>query len=527
MARLSSLVAAAFVSVVSLMALQAAAEMITTDVIIIGAGASGITAAKTLADQGVTDFVMLEATDRVGGRVRNADFAGGKVELGANWVEGVNGPGPVNPVWTLAQEVNLRSFYSFFDNGTSNIYDERGFVPIEEAASTVEAADKAFEFVGELSKNLTEGNIEDISQQTGQRFFGFYPKTAIEMALDWWYYDFTTAEPPRASSLKNTVPLPTEEIFGPDHYFVADPRGYAVVFQPLLKSYLKMDGETVVDSRLKLGKVVNKIEYTDTGVVVSTADGSVYKAKAAIVTASIGVLQSNLINFSPGLPFWKMSVIYQFDMAVYTKIFLSFPSKFWPTHPGSEFMLYADESRGYYTIWQSLDKQFPDKSLIFVTVTDEQSKRVNQQSFNDTLGEVMVVLRKMFGENIPMADEIYYYDWQSDPYAKGSYSNWPIGVSTFEFKQLQAPVGRVYFCGEHTSELYSGYLHGALLEGERTGNEVIQCLKKGKCQGDFAAGMKPPPDSCRAAMKKEAEKTKKYWSKQVDSLRDQLHGKCT
>lgn len=63
------------------------------------------------------------------------------------------------------------------------------------------------------------------------------------------------AEPPRASSLKNTVPLPTEEIFGPDHYFVADPRGYAVVFQPLLKSYLKMDGETVVDSRLKLGKV--------------------------------------------------------------------------------------------------------------------------------------------------------------------------------------------------------------------------------------------------------------------------------
>ncbi|KAG6547291.1 hypothetical protein Mapa_011228 [Marchantia paleacea] len=523
---ISSLLAAA-VLVMTLMALQAAAEMMTTDVIVIGAGASGIMAAKTLADQGVTNSVILEATDRLGGRVRNADFAGGKVELGANWVEGVNGPGPINPVWKLAQEVKLRSFYSFFDNGTSNIYDERGFVPVEETARTVEAADKAFEFVEELSKNLTEGGLEDISQQTGQRFFGFYPKSPIEMALDWWYYDFTTAEPPRASSLKNTVPLPTEEIFGPEHYFVADPRGYATVFQPLLKSYMKVDGGTVVDSRLKLSKVVNKIEYTNKGVVVYTADGSVYTAKAAIVTVSIGVLQSNLISFSPGLPFWKMSVIYQFDMAVYTKIFLSFPSKFWPTHPGSEFMLYADEQRGYYTIWQSLDKQFPDKNLIFVTVTDEHSKRVNQQSFNDTLGEIMVVLRKMFGENIPMADGIYYYDWEKDPFFKGTYSNWPIGVSSYEFKQLQqAPVGRVYFCGEHTSELYSGYLHGALLEGERTGNEVIQCLKTGKCQGDFAAGMKPPPESCLAATQQEVEKTKKYWSKKVDSLREEMRGKC-
>jgi polyamine oxidase len=49
---------------------------------------------------------------------------------------------------------------------------------------------------------------------------------------------------------------------------------------------------------------------------------------------------------------WKTQAIYEFDMAVYTKIFLRFPSKFWPSGPETEFFLYAHEKRGYYPIWQ-------------------------------------------------------------------------------------------------------------------------------------------------------------------------------
>lgn len=49
---------------------------------------------------------------------------------------------------------------------------------------------------------------------------------------------------------------------------------------------------------------------------------------------------------------WKIVSIYQFDMAVYTKIFLKFPKKFWPEGPGTEFFLYASGRRGYYPVWQ-------------------------------------------------------------------------------------------------------------------------------------------------------------------------------
>ena len=49
---------------------------------------------------------------------------------------------------------------------------------------------------------------------------------------------------------------------------------------------------------------------------------------------------------------WKILVIYQFDMAVYTKIFLKFPKRFWPVGKGKEFFLYASTRRGYYAAWQ-------------------------------------------------------------------------------------------------------------------------------------------------------------------------------
>lgn len=70
----------------------------------------------------MTNFVILEATDKIGGRIRSDNFAGVKVELGANWVEGVNGE-QINPIWPLVQEVNLRTFLSDTSNISSNIFD--------------------------------------------------------------------------------------------------------------------------------------------------------------------------------------------------------------------------------------------------------------------------------------------------------------------------------------------------------------------------------------------------------------------
>ena len=74
-------------------------------VLILGAGVSGITAAKTLYDEGVTDFLVLEGQDYIGGRVTQGSFAGMKVEMGANWIQ--HSDEDDNPLMPLKNKSNL------------------------------------------------------------------------------------------------------------------------------------------------------------------------------------------------------------------------------------------------------------------------------------------------------------------------------------------------------------------------------------------------------------------------------------
>lgn len=85
---------------------------------------TGISAAKTLSDAGITDLTILEATGRIGGRMYKVPFAGLQVEKGANWVEGVGGK-ELNPMWKMAQELHLRNFESNYDNISANCYKEK------------------------------------------------------------------------------------------------------------------------------------------------------------------------------------------------------------------------------------------------------------------------------------------------------------------------------------------------------------------------------------------------------------------
>jgi polyamine oxidase len=129
------------------------------------------------------------------------------------------------------------------------------------------------------------------------------PSSPLDMILDYFKYDYEFAEPPRVTSLQNVVPLATFEDFGDDVYFVADQRGYEAVVYYLAGQYLKADKSgNIVDPRLQLSKVVREISYSRGGVTVKTEDNKVYKADYVMVSTSVGVLQSDLIQFKPQLP---------------------------------------------------------------------------------------------------------------------------------------------------------------------------------------------------------------------------------
>ncbi|XP_077218351.1 polyamine oxidase 1 [Tasmannia lanceolata] len=433
-------------------------------VIIIGAGISGISAAKILAENGVEDMVILEASDRIGGRVRKEEFGGLTVEMGAGWIQGVGGK-ESNPVWELAQKTGLRTCFSDYSNARYNIYDQSGKIfPSKIAADSYK---RAVESANRELRN-EEAKLQGFSSLLEPSLI---PSTPIELAIDFILHDFEMAE---------VEPIATYTDLGEREFLVADERGYEFLLYKMAESFLFTKEGNIVDDRLKLNKVVREIQYSRNGVMVKTEDSSVYNAKYVILSVSVGVLQSDLITFSPSLPKWKLEALSKLDVIVYTKIFLKFPYKFWPCGPGTEFFLYAHEKRGYYTFWQHMENAYPESNILVVTLTNGESKRVESQSEEETLKEAMCVLRDMFGPHIPDASHILVPRWWTNRFQRGSYSNYPIFATHHHFTDVKAPVGPIFFTGEHTNERFNGYVHGGYLSGIDTSKVVLEAMKKEK-----------------------------------------------
>ncbi|KAI7735615.1 hypothetical protein M8C21_022326, partial [Ambrosia artemisiifolia] len=275
-------------------------------------------------------------------------------------------------------------------------------------------------------------------------------------------------------------PIPTYVEFGEREFLVADERGYEYILYKVAEEFLLTSDGKILDNRLKLNTVVRGLHQSSDYVAVTTEGGRVYEANYVILSVSIGVLQSQLISFDPHLPKWKTQAIEKCDIMVYTKIFLKFPYKFWPCGPGKEFFIYAHEQRGYYTFWQHMENAYPGSNILVVTLTNEESKRVESQSDQETMKEAMGVLRDIFGPDIPEALDILVPRWYNNPYQRGSYSNYPIHVDSHMVENIKAPVGRIFFTGEHTSEKFNGYVHGGYMSGLDTGESLLEKMKAEK-----------------------------------------------
>ncbi|XP_043690920.1 polyamine oxidase 1-like [Telopea speciosissima] len=433
-------------------------------VIIVGAGISGISAAKVLAENGVDDLVILEASDRIGGRIRKEHFGDLSVELGAGWIQGVGGK-ESNPVWELACESGLHTCYSDYSNARYNIYDRSGkiFPSGLAAASYNKAVDSAIQELRNQEAKLC--GLSTAPEPSSA------PKTPIELAIDFILHDFEMAE---------VEPISTYTDFGEREFLVADERGYEFLLYKMAESFLFTSDCKIVDSRLKLNKVVRELQHSRNGVMVKTEDGCVYEANYVILSVSIGVLQSDLISFRPPLPKWKTEAIMKCDVIVYTKIFLKFPYKFWPCGPGTEFFIYAHERRGYYTFWQHMENAYPGSNILVVTLTNGESKRVEAQLDEKTMEEAMGALRDMFRLDIPNATKILVPRWWNNRFQRGSYSNYPIFATKQDFTDIKAPVGPIFFSGEHTNERFNGYVHGGYLSGIDTSKALLEEMRKEK-----------------------------------------------
>lgn len=415
-------------------------------------------------------------------------------------MQGLGSPGgPENPIWTLAKKYNISNTYSNYSDILT--YDTTGYNDYSSQLDDFE--NNIWPVLAADAGNILLEELIDHNTRSGLYSAGWFPGTdPIKQAVEWWEWDWETAYTPDESSelFGITGYNTTFNQYSDENNFVIDQRGFNAFIKGLASEYLRPR-----DPRLLLNTTVTSIDYSsDSSVTVylrpttnSSRSGhspQCITAKYAINTFSLGVLQQSIagvapVRFKPALPKWKQSAILNFDMGIYTKIFLQFPpdQQFWD--PDVQFLLYADPvTRGYYPLWQSLSTTgfFPGSGILFVTVVQSQSKKVEAQSDAQTLKEVLAVLQTMFPETqIPEPLAFYYPRWGRTEWSYGSYSNWPTGVTLDEHQNLRANVGRLWFAGEHTSAEYFGFLHGGYFEGQSAGESVAACVK-GKCEEEVS-----------------------------------------
>ena len=505
--------------------------------LLLGAGASSIAAAAALHEAGV-ELLVLEARDYVGGRMNAVPFpppdkdkdkddkdkkkstaaataaAATVIELGGNWVHGASSN---TVLWPWVEKLGLRGALTSYasPNGTSAECVRMSDVEPMTGVTTrvdgglVDKWQEIFDRTNEACTDMAVNGIDrpffrnDVSVAECFAKVGYWDSLSTlrgsELALEfriasyyaWEMVDFEDEDRPSACSTAFSFPQ-NEGMTDYLDYLVADPRGY---------SYILTGGigkEVIRDGLVRLNTRVTNVDYTNAAgadddggfVVVSaynteTGNVEIYEAERVVVTFPLGVMKTadEKRLFSPALPRSKMEAYEQFGFGNYGKIFVVFDGEL----PFAEeiFKLSVRDVSEHmpWVLNLGLDKYLPGSNMLNFHIVNGVARGIEAMSLEDATREVTKGLKLLFGKDydkVPAIKTIYKTSWSTDELFNGSYSYWPLGLLPPVANQMLKPVdGRLFFAGEHTSEVHFGFVHGAIESGERAAKEVLASMGRG------------------------------------------------
>ena len=418
-------------------------------VIVIGAGISGIAAAKALVASG-HDVVVLEARTRIGGRIATSSFwADTPVDLGASWIHGQQG----NPITTIAKSIQAPMATTVSDSQL--IYGENGKVLDAAAASRLETLRTAIEkTISSAQNNLSADVSLQAAIETGMRWS--QRPVADQVAMRYLINSDYEQEYGGSSAAMSAMWFDSDSEFpGDDLLFLT---GYKAVSDSLAK------GLTI-----QLGEVVRRIKVTG-GVVYVNTQSNTFAADKVLVTLPLGVLKSGAIEFLPVLPKAKINAIGSLGMGLLNKCILRFGRTFWAEQ--YDWLGYIPSIPGRWAEWISLSRQVGKPILVGFNAADF-GREIEQWTDNQIVSRAMETLRRIYGPGIPSPVGYQITRWASDPFAYGSYSYLPVGATPKLRADLASNVGQtIFFAGEATHRQYPATVHGAYLSGIRAAGEI-------------------------------------------------------
>lgn len=421
-------------------------------VLVIGAGFAGVAAAKHLVTHSI-DVVLLEARNRIGGRIWTEYLDDLPVDLGAFVIHGVDG----NPITELTRRINNQ----IDPIDRSKVF----FVNCKQQKSATELKE-----VSEQYQNL----LFDANQYAYQAKMDMPLSVAIEkvfirekypllikefLAWQTLFLNFYTGTELQYLSARHWHE--DETLFSENNGFMHD--GY----QPII-NYLASQLTVLLQTE------VNTIDYTGSQITVHTNHGQ-YHADFVIVTVPLGVLKQGRIKFQPDLPERKKQAINKLNMGVLDKFFLKFPKLFWPQE--TRIITVLQDRYDDFT-WFINYYYFYKKPILMGSLGADTARQFEKLTNENIYAMIMQRLQQWFGNNIPEPTNFMLTRWAEDPFSLGSYSYIPLGASGHDYDILAEPIAnKLFFAGEATNRYYAATTHGAYLSGLREAERIVGLLK--------------------------------------------------
>jgi len=416
------------------------------DVIVIGAGAAGLAAARDLSGAR-KKVAVLEARQRIGGRIRTQHAADMPlpIELGAEFIHG-----EAPDTFAIVESAALLAY---------QLPDDRWWAT-RGKLRRIEGFWKTLHGVlARIPPRAHDISFADFLKK--QR--GLSAKTK-RLALSFVEgYHASHADRISAASLRQS----DEEQEEPKQFRIAN--GYDALIESLRSG---LDPERSV---LRLGAEVTKVKWKRGSVEVTTRRDEVFRANAAVITIPLGVWKSPAaIAFDPPLA-EKQKAIEKLEVGHVVKVVLRFRERFWERrHEPFNFLSSAD--RFVPTWWTSAPMRTPlltgwAGGNAADALLAEPRETIPDRALESLASALGMRRREVDG----FFDSAYFHDWQADPFSRGAYSYTGVGGENAHAGLAKTIAGTLFFAGEATSADETGTVSGAI----KTGKTAARLLLRG------------------------------------------------
>ena len=413
------------------------------DVVVIGAGAAGLAAAKELVRLGVS-CTVIEASHRIGGRAYSEEIMPDVwFDLGCAWL----GTGVGNPFAAIGDDlgVELGRFAADAYKPENHwfVRDGAALSPDEWAACRRYFVDchNAIAAAAEGHRDVAISDVIDLENT--------YAAPFLENVATAWGLD-------------------ADEVSTADFASSAGELGY-----PAVRGYGNLVATWGADVEVTLNARAERIDWSGAGVSVETSKGTV-AARLALCTVSTGVLGSGEVDFSPPLPDWKQEAVHGLPMGTENKMGVAFDTD-----------VFGAGGRGHYTVWNhrgdtaKIDASAMGLDVAAVFVGGRHAIWLERQGPQACHDFAVDRVAEVFGNDIRRhVVRTITTAWSTDPWTRGSWACARPGQAHQREHLARAIGDRLFFAGEATTVGGQGTCHGAYFSGIRAAREVTARLHR-------------------------------------------------